>query len=300
MLRELPISLQRMNLEGPQEDEAGEGRDAMLLEELERLEQQFEELRAQLTHSHRLATVGTLASVVAHEYNNLLTPVINYAQMALKRPEDPELMRKALQRSLEGAQRATRISNSLLGFAGQDEDKAANLPATADEAVTCLAREPGKDGVALEVDLPDVAARISPLNLQQVLVNLILNAKKAMQGRGGRVVVRGESEGSQVRVEVADDGPGIPANVRGRLFEPFVTESIDESGSEKQSGTGLGLCICRDLVEGSGGSINVTSEEGGGTTFYIRLPRADAFEAGEGGAIEDVQEPGPVPQAPQQ
>jgi signal transduction histidine kinase len=268
---------------GPNGSAATEGDYAQqvqdLVAELERVEAQFNQVREHLTHTHRLATLGTLSSIVAHEYNNLLTPVVNYARMALAE-DDPKLMRKALNKCLEGAERATRISHSLLGFARQDETPGeARLPSTVDEAVRCLGRDPVKDGIELVTDVADLTVAMSPLNLQQVLVNLMLNAKKAMRRTGGRLEVRTpEPDPTEpVTLEVADTGPGIPDGIREGLFEPFVTQSHEpnEPAAEK-TGTGLGLSVCRDLVHNAHGQIEVQSTPGEGTIFRLTLPRAAA------------------------
>jgi signal transduction histidine kinase len=245
-----------------------------LLAEQQRIEAQMQQVQEHLTQSHRLETLGTLASVVAHEYNNLLTPVVNYCQMALKREDDPALMRKALQKSLEGARRATRISNSILGLARQGaDDGLASLPAVVEEARACLVRAPEKDGIRVEADVPEVQVAMSPLNLQQVLVNLLLNARKALRQTGGRVSIHGVAEASQaVRLTVADNGPGVPDEIQDRLFEPFVTQPHVQT-VEADTGTGLGLCICRDLVTQAGGEIAFTSQPGEGTTFTLHLPQ---------------------------
>ena len=157
-----------------------------LLTHFERLEEQLQQVRDGLTHSHRLATLGTIASIIAHEYNNILTPMISYGQLALARPDDAALMRKAVEKALSGAERATKISSSLLGFAREaDHEHAANLQQTISDTISCLARDPEKDGVDLRIDVPDVQLAITPLNLQQVLLNLILNAIQAMRPNGG-------------------------------------------------------------------------------------------------------------------
>lgn len=252
-----------------------------LLEHFEQIEEQFQSVRESLTHSHRLATLGTIATVIAHEYNNILTPMISYGQMALAKPEDHEFMKKAVEKALQGALRAAKISSSLLGFAREaDQEHAARLHTVIDEAVGCLAREPSKDGVQLIVDVPDVLIAISPLNLQQILLNLILNARKAMRRKGGRLEIRGSIEHDNVHLTVHDTGPGIPPQIMDRLFEPFATHKIDTDAAEsdyspERKGTGLGLCICRDLVRNVGGSIHAESIPGQGATFHIILPKAD-------------------------
>ena len=247
-----------------------------LLAHFEQLEAQFQQVRDGLTHSHRLATLGTIASIVAHEYNNILTPVISYAQLALADPDDPALMRKAVEKALSGAERAARISSSLLGFAREgDEQQVALLPKTIAEAVSCLGRDPAKDGITLKVAVPEVTVAIPPLNLQQVMLNLILNARKAMKG-GGQLRITGRQDGRLVNVDVADTGPGIPEEILDRLFDPFVTQELHPSDDGVDArGTGLGLCICRELIRNAGGRISVTTTPGRGATFHLVLPRAD-------------------------
>ena len=247
-----------------------------LLKHFEQLEAQFQQLRDGLTHSHRLATLGTIASMIAHEYNNILTPVISYAQLALSDPDDAALMRKAVEKALAGAERAAKISSSVLGFTRETDDKdIAHLPETIDEAISCLGRDLAKDGITLTVDVPDVLVAIAPLNLQQVMLNLVLNARKAMN-HGGQLRITGNQEGAHVRLQVSDTGPGIPAEIRDSLFEPFVTRHADapDAGSEGK-GTGLGLCICRELIRGAGGEIEVESPPNEGATFRLTLLKVD-------------------------
>jgi signal transduction histidine kinase len=246
-----------------------------LLEHFEQLEEQFRQVRDGLTHSHRLATLGMIASIIAHEYNNILTPIMSYAQLALARPDDAALMKKAVEKALAGSERAAKISSSLLGFAREaDEKHAARLKPVVDEAIACLARDPRKDGIQLTVDVPEVQVAMSPLNLQQVLLNLFLNARQAMRKGGGKLDVTARIEGSLVHIDVKDTGPGIPEVVKERLFEPFVTHRPNTEPGERK-GTGLGLCICRDLIRNAGGAIEVESEPGRGTRFHITLPKAD-------------------------
>jgi two-component system NtrC family sensor kinase len=268
MARSTPTSV-------PHPDEMARVED--LLQHFEQLEAQLNEVREGLTHSHRLATLGTIATIIAHEYNNILTSVITYCQLALAKTDDHELMTKAVQKSLAGAERAAKISSSLLGFAREaDEQHAARLTATIQDAISCLGRDPRKDGIELVIDVPEVQVAISPLNLQQVLLNLVLNAVKAMRRRGGQIRITGKVVNALVYIDVADTGPGIPPAIMDRLFEPFVTHRTDNGDDlSPRKGTGLGLCICRDLVRKAGGSITVDSTPGQGATFHIMLPKAD-------------------------
>ncbi len=261
-----------------------------LLEHFEQLEAQFQAVRDGLTHSHRLATLGTIASIIAHEYNNILTPMITYAQLALANPSDQATLVKAVEKSLAGAERAAKISSSLLGFAREaDESHAARLPTVIEDTLSCMGRDPRKDGIELTVRVPDVQLAISALNLQQVLMNLLLNARQALSGRRGATLsITAELRGDLVHLAVADNGPGVPPQIADRLFEPFVThrpapaEAVEGAGglaldAAPRKGTGLGLCICRDLVRNAGGSIHVESTPGQGATFRFTLPRAQAI-----------------------
>lgn len=283
-------------------DSASIGDPEQLLNHLEQLEAQLAAVQAGLAHSHRLAMLGTLATIIAHEFNNILTPIISYSQIALAEPDDRELLVKTVEKSLSGAERAARISAAILGFGGQDDEdqpEAADLSAVVDEALACLAREPRKDGIELTLDVPNVRLQISPLSLQQVLLNLILNARKAM-GRGpGHLRVTAEisrdigpdtnpdgQNANMVRITVADSGPGIAPEIRDHLFEPFVTAAVGDrragdaaSGPPSEKGTGLGLSICRQLIEKAGGRIWVESEPGQGAAFHFALPLACEQEA---------------------
>ncbi len=249
-----------------------------LLVHLEQLEAQLQQVRDGLTHSHRLATLGTIASIIAHEYNNILTPILSYGQLALGRPqEDPTMLKTAVEKAVSGAARAAHISSSLLGFAREaDQEHVADLPSVIRDTFGCLGRDPQKDGIEVVVDVPEVKVAMSPLNLQQVLLNLVLNAKQAMQRSGGSLKILGRVEGTLVHIDVADTGPGIPEQILDRLFEPFVTHRRHQPDDPpERKGTGLGLCICRDLVRNAGGKISVDSVPGEGATFHLTVPVAD-------------------------
>lgn len=251
-----------------------------LLAELETIEARLEQLQAGLARSHRLVTLGTIAATVAHEFNNLLTPTISYCQISLSDDlTDRDLARKALERAHDGAARAAQIANAILGFARQDDDPADRTARVADvvaESLNCLAREPAKDGIELSVDVgEDLVVAMGPVALQQVLVNLILNARKVLKRKGGRLAItaRPTPRGGQVQISVADNGPGIPADLLEHVFEPFVTRPPTGTSSGP-GGTGLGLAICRDLVDRAGGRIEVDSTPNQGASFHITLPAA--------------------------
>lgn len=245
-----------------------------LLGHFEQLEAQFQSVRESLTRSHRLTTLGTLSSIVAHELNNIFTPIMSYAELAMSRPDDANLTRKALEKALNGCQRASKISQCILEFShSSDQTRIANLPQTINDTLSCLARDPAKDGIELMLDVPDVQVQMSPLNLQQVILNLILNARKVLRKTGGSLQITCRPSGQFVHVEIRDSGPGIPADIQDTLFEPFVTKNADPNDVNNENrGTGLGLCICRDLIHQVGGEIDFQTEPGQGTTFFLTLP----------------------------
>jgi signal transduction histidine kinase len=251
-----------------------------LADKLGELQQQLDSMRAQLTESQRLATIGTIAAVIAHEFNNLLTPIVSYSQFALQSAQsetpDMELIRKALGKSFQSADKAGKICQSMLGLArGQSSFGQVSVQTLIDEVLLVMARDPRKDGIALRIHVqPELHVHGDPIQLEQVLLNLLINARQAMLGRGGSLTVKASSgEDGQVRLQVIDTGPGIPEKLQTKIFEPFfTTKGTARKGEAK--GTGLGLAICKEIIEHHKGRIEVQSEVGRGTTFNIYLPAA--------------------------
>jgi len=248
-----------------------------VIDRLDTAGDQIARLDEQFAHLHRLINLGTVSATVVHEFNNLLTPIVSYTQLALAHPDDAELRDKALRRVHDAGQRAARACESLLGFTRAAEPDAAaeaDLAATVDEALACLGRDLAKDGIDLRVALPDARVAMPAIRLQQVLVNLLLNARKAIGKRGGRIRIAGRVDGpDRVTLTVADSGPGIPPAIRDRLFEPFVTHAIGDD-ADTQPGSGLGLALCRQLVLEAGGRIEAHCRPAEGATFELTLPLA--------------------------
>jgi signal transduction histidine kinase len=263
---------------------------------LHEAEAQLQLLRRELEHTQRLATIGTLAAGIAHEVNNLLTPLLSYAQLAKSNPDDRELQAKAVDRTLAGADAASKILQAILGFAGPAQQATgADVLQVAQDALTCLPRSPAKDGIEVAIHIqPGVHVRMHPLSLQQVMLNLILNACRVMRQTGGELKLTGVQRGDgSVIITVSDTGPGIPADIVGRLFEPFATAAGPKpSGKSKKTsksnpgaeehGTGLGLSICRQLVEAVGGTISVNTSPNTGATFTIILQAVQSERAQAG------------------
>ena len=249
---------------------------------LHEAESQLSHLRRELEHAQRLATVGTLAAGIAHEINNLLTPILSYAVLARSHPGNPDLQEKAIEKTITGVESVTRLAQAILGFsAPAEKSQRADVQAAVDDAIACLARDPAKDGIQLSLHVqPGASVRMHPLSLQQVLLNLILNACRAMRPRGGSLKITAVNRGDGTTIlTVSDTGPGVSREIIGRLFEPFVTERTDPKSArhdESGGGSGLGLAICKQLVEQAAGEITLSSSSKDGTTFTIVIHSATA------------------------
>jgi signal transduction histidine kinase len=243
-----------------------------MLAQVERLSRQLDALRAELDQSQKLAMLGTVAAMVAHEVNNLMTPIATYAQMALENPTDAAIVQKALSRASAGAQQASRIATSILALAkpGVGERRECDVAVAVADALACVPRGTLR-GIQVETQLaPGIRAAMSGAALQQVVLNLLLNAVRAVGGKSGRISVRSRAEVGAVLVEVEDDGPGVDASVASVVFQPFASCA---------SGTGLGLAICERLVGEVGGRIWLDNPGGLGARFCVRLPRVLATAA---------------------
>jgi len=240
---------------------------------------QLDALQEQLTESQRLATIGTIAAVIAHEFNNLLTPIVSYSQYALTSAEsdkpDMGLIKKALSKSFQSSEKAGKICASMLSLArGESTFGGVSVQMLVDETLMVLARDPQKDGIALRVQVqPGLLVDGDPVQLEQVMLNLLINARQAMLGRPGSITIKAAhlDDVNEVRIQIIDTGPGIPAPLLPKIFQPFfTTKGTARKGETK--GTGLGLAICKDIIEHHHGRIEVTSEVGRGTTFSVFLP----------------------------
>ncbi|HZK79656.1 MAG TPA: ATP-binding protein [Humisphaera sp.] len=254
--------------------------DESLDSHLETMEQQIQSLKEQLTESQRLATIGTIAAVIAHEFNNLLTPIVSYSQFALRNAEsatpDMDLLRKALAKAFNGSSKAGRICASMLGLArGESVFGNVCIQNLVDETLAVMARDPQKDGITLRIQIePQLMVIGDAVQLEQVLLNLLINARQALLGKGGAITIKAQRlDDGETRLQVIDTGPGIPARLLSKIFQPFFTTKGTARRGESK-GTGLGLAICKDIIEHHKGRIQVQSEVGKGTTFSIHLPKA--------------------------
>jgi signal transduction histidine kinase len=230
-------------------------------------------LRQQLLQAQKMSSVGALASGVAHEFNNILTTIINYAKLGLKSADDQE-RRAALEKIFKAGQRAAHITGSMLGFARKNSQSRAptDLVELVEEVLVLTRKDLEQHRIRAEThfhDRPVVPAVAG--QIEQVLLNLVINARQAMP-RGGtlRIDVRANRETQMAEVRLADTGCGIPADKLRLIFEPFyTTKKPDEQGA---GGTGLGLAVCRQIIEQHCGRLRVESLVGKGSAFTIKLP----------------------------
>jgi signal transduction histidine kinase len=235
----------------------------------------IESLRRQVIALQRISSLGVLAGGVFHELNNALTPILNYAKLGLRNP-DPAYRERALSQIVDAAQRAATITRGMLGLSRPGNIKhrePTDLARLVDEVVVLVKKDMARYRVRLDVKtVGTLHARVNPAQIQQVLLNLLINARQAMPG-GGTVRLRLglDAAGRLAEISVADTGVGIaPADLR-RIFEPFFSTKA-EPDAAGQGGTGLGLAVCRDIVEAHHGRLRAESRPGEGSTFTIILP----------------------------
>ncbi|HEY3494992.1 MAG TPA: ATP-binding protein [Polyangiaceae bacterium] len=244
------------------------------IDEVERATAELRSTQAQLLRSERLASVGRLAAGLAHEIGNPIAALMGLEDLLLAGGLEPEEQRDFLQRMRKETERIHRILKDLLAFARPSAEPAGppepgDVESAVHDTVALLASHPALRDVELAVDLledlPSVA--LGREQLIQVLLNLVLNAADSV-GSGGHVRVAATRSAGGVELSVEDDGPGIALAIRDRLFEPFATTK------EVGKGSGLGLAVCRGLIEASGGTISLADGAARGARFVIELPKA--------------------------
>lgn len=269
-LSRLAVSFNEMQLQLREEKERRRAR----LEELERTTKELSEAQRSLVRSEKLASVGRLAAGIAHEIGNPLSAISGLVELVEEGDLEPDEQREFLGRVRKETERINRIIRDLLDFARaepatMDTDETADLAEVVEDAVRLVGPQKDLRQVTIERRFEEGCprARGSAARLAQVVLNLLLNAADAIDGEG-TIVLEVAEEDDVVRLSVQDTGPGIPPEIRGHLFEPFVTTKPTGQG------TGLGLAVCHTLIEQMGGTLRVESPPEGGARFIVRLPVA--------------------------
>ncbi len=245
-----------------------------LYSELESALGSLQESQRQLLLSAKQAAIGELAGGVAHEVNNPLQIILSRVQLMIVRYSDDERLRDGLALIENNVKRISRIIRALLGFAAHNRADAEGRPFEVTTALqqACALTRHQLEGKLIEVDvqvaedLPQSMGSVG--ELEQVFINLILNAANAMES-GGRLTISARQQDPWLEVRFSDTGSGIEAEHLDRIFEPFFTTHADDGG------TGLGLAVSYRIIENHGGSITVDSHPGEGATFIVRLPIPD-------------------------
>jgi two-component sensor histidine kinase len=219
-----------------------------------------------LRDAEKMHAVGTLASGVAHDFNNLLAAILLHVRLM---EQQPEAVDEAVSAIGDLAEQGTEVVRELLFFARRE-----SAPPGTIDLVEMVRQQEGvlrhllSEGIELTVELEDEAVPVvaDPVGLRRMLLNLVINARDAVESEGGRITVRVEHTAARAVLEVADDGPGIPPEAREHLFEPFFTLRRQGRGS------GLGLAVVYSIVSAHDGEVDVLSVPEEGARFIVRLP----------------------------
>lgn len=245
------------------------------VEALRQKNQAVEELNRQtqkLAHHQRLEIIGTLTSSIAHEFNNLLTPIMGNSMMALERlPSDEDELYDELLEIYTTSCKAKEVISRLSDLSRKNTENCFRQVAP-DELIRKMVRtaEPAREGnvqINMNLNCWDQRLTANEIQLSQMILNLILNGFHAMEPDGGVLTLSTNFDESHVHIQIADTGCGIAKEIQPKIFEPFFTTK------ETGKGTGLGLAIVAQVVEDHQGRIVVESKMGEGSVFTVSLPR---------------------------
>jgi len=237
----------------------------------DQMRRSLKQTQADLLRSERLATIGQMAGSIIHDLRNPLATISTAADVLSRDGLPPERRRALIESQLRASQRMREMLKELLEFSrGSYELKLErhSLAELVERAIKEVSAAADRSGVTVDSHVPaDLFVQADAERMRRAFENLLVNAIQAMP-KGGAITVRADAERmrrARVRVDVIDTGPGVPAQIRERLFEPFVSHG-------KLGGTGLGLAIAQRIVEAHGGSIGLESTAGQGADFYLELP----------------------------
>ncbi|MDR2344476.1 MAG: sensor histidine kinase [Planctomycetaceae bacterium] len=244
-------------------------------DQIRELRNQIEILDERLMRTQRLCALGELTSTTTHEFNNILTTIINYAKLGM-RHIDKTPQKNAFEKILNAANRAAKVANTILAAAKNRKQtfEPTNLITLVDDAMLLLERELNKYKIIVEKYFPPSVPEIMAdgNQIQQVLINLLINARQSMPN-GGRLILKivHDEENEMLELTIRDYGCGIAEDKLPHIFDKFYTTKSgpDETG---KGGTGLGLAACKGIIEQHKGIIRVESNVGKGTAFKLKLP----------------------------
>ena len=245
------------------------------MDDIQKLKQRIAQLETELQQAQRLTALGELTSTTAHEFNNILMTIINYAKLGLRR-KDEASRQKAFDQILQTSNRAAKICATVLAAAKNRKKnfEPTDLVQLTEDALLLLEREMNKYRILVEKSFAPKTPEImgDGNRIQQILLNFLINARQAMPN-GGKLYLKisYDEENEMVDLLVRDYGCGIPPEKLPYIFDRFYSTKSgpDESG---KGGTGLGLASCKTIIEEHKGKIRVESTPGKGTAFTIKLP----------------------------
>lgn len=247
--------------------------------EISELQSKVKQLEEALANLQSLSSVGELAGTTAHEFNNILTLTINYARMGL-RHQDTATKDELFEKILDASNQAAKIVKVVLGLARNRKKtkEATDLKEIVEAVLLLLSREMSKFHIQVDKKIQDVPqVLVNGNQIQQVLINLLVNARQASP-TGGIILIKlhkAQTDANYVDLVIRDHGVGIPKEKLPHIFDAFYSTK-KEPDSTGKGGTGLGLSLCKRIIEEHSGKIRVESSVGKGTAFTIRLPIASA------------------------
>lgn len=252
--------------------------------ELKVREAALKHAQAALIQSEKMAAFGQLGAGIAHEVKNPLAGILGYAQLAMRKMEKGSATYMHIETIEKETRRCKTIIENLLRFARQEKAEFAllDLNQTVEESIVLVDHQLTINKVSIEKRLSPVPRILGNANqLQQVMMNLMINAQQAMEPGGGKVTVATRPIDGAIELRVADTGPGIPREIQSRIFEPFFTTK------PAGTGTGLGLSVTYGIVHDHRGAIRIESEPGQGASFVLTFPAADGAPAPPGPPSDD-------------
>jgi DNA-binding NtrC family response regulator len=242
-------------------------------------DRRFREMQNQFYHAQKMESLGTLAGGVAHEFNNLMSGILGYSTMALE-SDDTDIYRKALDVSCKASRRAAEIASNLLRFAQRN----ASAPLHCDvndilrETLLLVQTDLENDKITIRTDFGEMQPiQVDVGEFQQVFLNLLINVRQALKDSSRTpklLTISTSCDKETVRIEIADNGPGIPEDLRQKVFEPFFTTRGVLSGGATKTASGLGLSVADGIIRRHSGSIKAQETPGGGATIVLELPVA--------------------------